>query len=334
MKNTKSVPIAVAVVVLLLGHVSATYPQTPTGNCEYFVETGHYVCNEFLEFFKTRGGVEIFGYPLTEAFDDPARKLRVQYFQRARMEWHPYNPDPYKVQLGLLADELGYSYPPARSDQVPAFNSSIHHYFSETHHVISYAFLKFFREKGGVDIFGYPRSEFMYQDGYIVQYFQRARMEWHPEIASGPQMRLTNLGEIYIEKFGVPDNYDDPLPPPAAGGGNAEEPPPMSQSSSVTKLDVSASVRYVITGRRGTQTIFVYVNDQRQEPVEGVAVSAVIHYQASDQTCEFAVTNASGFTRCGFEIQPSSPGKKVVIDVTVTHGSLTSTTQTFFLPWW
>lgn len=321
-----------AVVVLLLGNVSAIYAQAPTGNCEYFAETGHYVCDEFLTFFKTRGGVEIFGYPLTEAFDDPVRKLRVQYFQRVRMELHPYNPDPYKVQLGLLVDELGYSYPPARSDQIPTFNSSIHHFFPETRHVVSYAFLKFFREKGGLDIFGYPRSEFMYQDGYIVQYFQRARMEWHPEVASGPQMRLTNLGETYIDKFGIPGDYDKPLPPPTSG--SPENPAPAPQPSPVTKLDVSASVRYVITGRSGTQTVFVYVNDQWQEPVEGAKVSAVIHYQSEDQTCEFATTNASGFTRCGFAIQPSPPGRKVVIDVTVTHSSLKSTTQTFFLPWW
>nr|HID12408.1 hypothetical protein [Anaerolineae bacterium] len=309
--------------------MSATHLQPPTGNCQYFVETGHYVCDEFLGFYETRGGLEIFGYPLTEAFDDPTRGLRVQYFQRARMEWHPYNPEPYKVQLGLLVDELGYRYPPARQEQIPAFNSPIHHYFPETGHVVSYAFLHFFREKGGLDIFGYPRSEFMYEDGYIVQYFQRARMEWHPEILSGPQMRLTNLGEIYIERFGIPGDYAEPRPPPERGG-----PYPTPLEPTVTKLYISASVRYVITGRQGVQTVFVYVTDQRQQPVQGVSVSMVVHYQSGDQRYEFKPTNASGFTRRSFDILPSPPGHKVVIDVTMTYGDLTATTQTFFLPWW
>jgi hypothetical protein len=30
----------------------------------------------------------------------------VQYFERARLEWHPTNVDPYKVQMGLLGREL------------------------------------------------------------------------------------------------------------------------------------------------------------------------------------------------------------------------------------
>ena len=314
-------------VAVLLGGVSATYPQTTAGNCRYFVETGHRVCDEFLQFYETRGGTEIFGYPLTEAFDDPTHGLRVQYFQRARMERHPDNPDPYKVQLALLVDELGYRYPPARPEQIPASNSALFRYFPETGHVVSYAFLDYFREKGGLDIFGYPRSELMYEDGYIVQYFQRARMEWHPEVISGPQMRLTNLGEIYIERFGIPGDYDKPL-------SAQDDPYAPPTGPSVTGLYVSASVRYVITGRQGTQTVFVYVTDQRQQPVQGAAVRMTVHYQSADQRYEFEPTNASGFTRRGFEISLSPPGQKVVIDLTVTYGGLTATTQTFFLPWW
>ena len=327
MRSVRSLAM-VALVVVLLGSVTATYAQTPTGDCRYFVETGHYVCDEFLEFYDTRGGSEIFGFPLTEAFEDSVLRLRVQYFQRVRMEWHPSNPAPYKVQLGLLADELigklGYHFPPPPPEQIPAFNNDVHHYFSETGHVVSHAFLKYFREKGGVDIFGYPRSEFMLEDGYVVQYFQRARMEWHPEFSSGPQMRLTYLGETYLEHFPVPQE-----------GPGSSRPQDRPQEYRTTELSISASVRYAITGRQGVQTVFVYVNDQQQQPLQGAAVRMVVHYQSGDQAYEFKPTNASGFTRRNFDLSPSSlPGQKVVIDVTVTHGDLTATTQTFFLPWW
>jgi hypothetical protein len=329
-RNVRHLSAVVVVVSLLAVSIAATHSQTPGGQCEYFTETGHYVCDEFLEFFKTRGGLEIFGYPLTEAFDDPARGLWVQYFQRARMEWHPYNSAPYNVQLGLLIDELGYTYFPTSKDEHPAFNSSVHHYFSETDHIVSYAFLTYFREKGGVDIFGYPRSEFMYEDGYIVQYFQRARMEWHPEAAPGSQMRLTDIGELYIEQFGLPGDYATPLPPPARPGDDpSKTPEPL-----VTKLGASASVRYVIMGRQGTQTVFVYVNDQRHEPVQGATVKAIVRYQSGDQTYTCDTTNPSGFAKCSFDIQLSPPGEKVVIDVKVDYGGMTATTQTFFLPWW
>jgi hypothetical protein len=61
----------------------------------------------------------------------------------------------------------------------------------------------------------------------------------------------------------------------------------------------------------------------------------VVHYPSGDQYYEFdELTNDSGFTGHYFDIPPASPGQKVVIAVTVTYGSLTGTTQTFFLPWW
>jgi len=328
MRCGRSFLVVVMMAALLLGSVSATYPQQPPGeNCEYFAETGHYVCGEFLEFYEARGELEIFGYPLTEAFEDPARGLRVQYFQRARIELHPENLAPYRVLLGLLVDELGYHFPPVSPEQIPASNNSLHHYFPETDHVVSYAFLDYFLEQGGLDIFGYPRSEFMYEDGYIVQYFQRGRMEWHPENLSGPQMRLTNLGEAYIERFGVSEESRQPA-------RIDENTIPAPLESRVTRLNVSASVRNVITGRQGIQTVFVYVTDQWQQPVPGAAVRVVVHYQLRDVRYECEPTNESGFTWSSFEISTAPPGQKVVVDVTVTYGGLTGTTQTFFLPWW
>jgi len=323
-------PLAVGMMVaVLISSLSAAYPPSLNEDCLYFAETGHYVCGEFLELFETRGGLEIFGYPLTEACDDPRFGLSVQYFQRARMEYHPYNSEPYKVLLGLLVDELGYEYPPARPEQIPASDNALHHYFRETGHVVSYEFLRYFHEKGGLDIFGYPRSEFMYEDGYIVQYFQRVRMEWHPEDSSGPQMRLTNLGEIYVERFGVPEGCDKlPQSPPIIEG---------SPESVPIELHVSASVRNVITGREGRQTVFVYATDQRQQPVQGAVVKMVVRYQSGDQHYEFEPTNASGFTSFSFDILSAPPGRKVVIDVTGMYydgTTSTGTTQTFFLPWW
>jgi hypothetical protein len=317
---------------LLLGSVSVSQAidqQPPDDNCEYVTETGHYVCEPFREFYETRGGLEIFGYPLTEAFGDPARGLRVQYFQRARMEWRPHNPEPYKVQLGLLVDELGRRFPLANPDEIRP-NGARHHYFPETGHVVSYGFLDYFREKGGLDIFGYPRSEVVSEEGYLVQYFQRARMEWHPEDPSGPRMRLTNLGEVYVERFGLPGNYDEPLPPPARPGDSGATVPERV----VTELHVTASVRHIVTGRTGNQTVYVYATDQRQQAVEGAVVSMAVHYQSGDQRYEFEPTDVHGFTSRSFDIHPAPPGRKVVVDVTLMYDDLTSKTQTFFLPWW
>ncbi|MGD8968027.1 MAG: hypothetical protein PVI07_11020, partial [Anaerolineae bacterium] len=331
--------IVLAATVLATG-LAARNPQTSEPECEYFNETGHFVCGEFLSFFKTRGGLEVLGYPLTEAFTDPTHgDLTVQYFQRARMEWRPQNPAPYRVQLGLLADELEYNYPAAQLEQTPSSNGALHHYFPETQHVVSYAFLDYFRSRGGIDIFGYPTSEFLYEGGRVVQYFQRARMEWHPESAAGSQINLANLGEMYLERFDLPGNYDDPIPPPAELGETPLTAPRFGEGTSspnqgVTGLRLSASVRHAITGRQGTQTLFVYVDDQQQQPVQGASVAVVARYPSNRQQVELGPTDERGFAKGSFEILPAPPGERVIIDVTVTYEGLEETTQTFFLPWW
>ena len=329
-----SLILIVMVAAVLVSGVSVTCaqpqsqdpPQSAGGGCLYFGETGHWVCGDFLEFFETWGEIETFGYPLSRAFDDPMRGLEVQYFQRARMELHPHNPEPYKVLLGLLVDELGYQFSEARLEQMPPYNSNLHHYFPETGHVVSYAFLDYFREKGGLDIFGYPRSEFTYEGGRVVQYFQRVRMEWRPEALSGAQIYLTPLVETHLERFDIPEEHLQPetVAPPGI----------MNPTSGPTKLNATASVRHVITGREGGQTVFIYVTDQWDQPVPGAAAKTVVHYQSSDAHYECAPTDESGFTWCSFDILSSPPGRKVVVDVTVTRGDLTGTTKTFFLPWW
>ncbi len=274
------------------------------------------MCDEFLAFYIERGGLEIFGYPLTEAYEDPQLGLRVQYFQRARMEWHPDNEMPHKVQLGLLVDELGYDYPRASLEEIPAVPDPNRQYFPVTGHVVAYAFLDYFREKGGVDIFGYPRSELLYEDGYYVQYFQRARMEWHPEDAVGMQVRLTNVGEIYVRRH---DINIDPL------------------IIELRQLNATASVRHVVVEQRGMQTVFVYIVDQYENPVEGVDVEGVIRYhngELVEQACSFGRTDARGFAQCDFDFAGVRPGRKVLIDVTARRDGLTDMAQTFFFLWW
>jgi len=340
MKRAGSILTLVLAAALLVVGGGATGPQAEEADCTYFPETGHWVCGEFLTFFDARGGLEIFGYPLTESFDDPTHGgLHVQYFQRARLEWHPGNAEPHKVQLGLLVDELGYAFPPVRPEEAPSTNGALHHYFPTTQHVVSYAFLDYFREHGGLDIFGYPRSEFMYEGGRIVQYFQRARLAWHPEGGAGSQMRLANLGEIYLEEFELPGPYDDPVPPSAMPkesvfGTYSVAGETATFDDMVIRLGVSASVREAVTGRQGTQTLFVYVNDQQGHPLEGVTVTAVVRYPSRRQALELAPTDDGGFTKQSFEILPTPPGKRVIIDVTANYQDLKGATQTFFLPWW
>jgi len=71
----------------------------------WFTETGCHVGGAFWAYWRERGGLPNFGYPLTNERDESG--MTVQYFERAVFEWHPHNPDPYKVLLRRLgADAL------------------------------------------------------------------------------------------------------------------------------------------------------------------------------------------------------------------------------------
>jgi hypothetical protein len=73
----------------------------------YFGETGHGVRDPFLSFWLQNGGLDVFGYPISdevnEELDDGQIHL-VQYFERARLEQHLASDQ--QIQIGLLGHAL------------------------------------------------------------------------------------------------------------------------------------------------------------------------------------------------------------------------------------
>lgn len=167
--------------------------QVGAAAIRYFPETGHTLGGNFREFFETHGGLDTYGFPRTEPVMENG--FLVQYFQRARMEWHP---EISQVQLSLLGSTLtqGRTF----ATVTATANTPELKYFPETSHTVHHAFLSFFNSRGGLDQFGYPISEESVEDGFRVQYFQRARMEWHPELPQAYSVSLALLGDQYITK--------------------------------------------------------------------------------------------------------------------------------------
>ncbi|MFQ3630723.1 L,D-transpeptidase [Roseiflexus sp.] len=67
-------------------------------------------------------------------------------------------------------------------------------------------FLSFWRRNGGELIFGYPISGEMVEDGRIVQYFERARFEYHPEhLGTDYQVMLSLVGNELTQGRDFPD---------------------------------------------------------------------------------------------------------------------------------
>jgi hypothetical protein len=175
-----------------------------------------YVSAPFLDYWRTHGGLAIFGYPLSREIEvklEDGKTYTVQYFERARFEYHPENAAPDNVLLGQLGRAAHPVDPPATP--LPAAV-----YFPETGHNLHTGFRDYWEAHGGLAQFGYPLTEegveISATDGkpYTVQYFERARFEWHPENAGTPyEVLLGQLGrQVYTAGA-------EPAPPqtPASG---------------------------------------------------------------------------------------------------------------------
>ena len=76
-------------------------------------------------------------------------------------------------------------------------------YFFETGHNLRGVFLEYFNANGGLAQYGYPRTEqITLPDGRIVQWFQRARLEYNPA-APDLGIQLGLLGDEILTGMGA-----------------------------------------------------------------------------------------------------------------------------------
>jgi hypothetical protein len=251
-KRFVSLVLLVAVVTSLVawpqsGQAQQDVPETyPPYRAHFFPETGHSAVNWFLQKWQsTPNAMFLLGMPISEpfveeSFTNPGQYYRVQYFERGVLEEHPENygkeGNQYYV-LGRLMGKLAAQGREGEAGFQPVGDPGDGTWFGETQHTLKdepAPFRTFFYENGGLGVFGYPISEQFQEvnatDGqtYWVQYFERQRMEWHPEIEDPQyQILLGLLGKEYAEKHHATNPAFDyhaaheTLPHPFAYGYNA-----------------------------------------------------------------------------------------------------------------
>lgn len=168
----------------------------------------------FEGFYVARGGQQLLGLPLTPPMVVNGREI--QWFERARVEhWPEHVGTPYEVQLGRLGVEFTQSR--AFAQQGFFVSTPELRYFPETGHAVGGAFLRFWEANGGLDNFGLPISEEFDEvlpDGltYRVQYFERVRLEYHPQYAGTPyEVQLGLLGRALLSNEARPSTIQ-PVP--------------------------------------------------------------------------------------------------------------------------
>jgi len=249
------------------GAVPDTFPPYMA---EYYEQTGHSAVNSFQEFWRrTPNALFVLGYPISqplieESFTNPGEYYRVQYFERTVLEEHPENyGTPFYILGRLMANQIikgREGEPPFQPVGDPGDGT----FDGLTGHTLRDGpapFRNFWLNNGGLEVFGRPKSE-QFQEvnqangqTYWVQYFERQRMEWHPD-EPDPQYKilLGLLGNEYRDAHHAGESpfngveRDGGLPRQFVYGFNAhlyDQGSPWQDRGRALQLSKSAGVNWV-----------------------------------------------------------------------------------------
>jgi hypothetical protein len=300
-------------VLLMITGLSARPYQGPDG--VFFEETGYWVQGEFLDFYQSAPSPDrIFGRPISDVIADPIRPgIRVQYFERARMDYDPALAAGERVRLSNLGQTLRDESRPGEP-QTFSTNTNMCRTFSNGRPVC-YAFLQFYDRYNGPVYFGEPISGTESLDGRLVQYFERARMEWRSDRPTGERVVLTELGRI---------DYDIRV-----GGSNIPRATPL-------RLTAHAFVDRPVLAEGAEQQVFVVVYDQKQAPVRGVNIFVTVLYpDGHKEALRPEVTDEDGLSGASFRVKGVLPNQVVSVTVEAQQpNGAEAAAATWFRIWW
>lgn len=324
MRNFNRLIVLLFLLALLL-HPASTTAQSET--TRYFPETGYFVSGDFLEKYNSAPDpLKVYGYPITEEFiapgSSPVAGLRVQYFQKARFEYHPTEPSGSQVQIADLGSDLLALEDPGLPPLVLPNNHPACRYYTETGNQVCYAFLTFYDHHGSTAQLGLPISNIVTVNGRLVQYFEKARFEYRSELPSGQRVVLTNIGQIYF------DLYEDP-------GLQKHTSDDSRIPNTILELHVSAFPLKAVMPANGSQTIFILVQDQQSRPVQNAQITLTLRNADGIESQHTLIgANAMGVTSLTFSLRDQPLG---LVEVTVTanlNSQVRQQTRTSFRIWW
>lgn len=282
--------------LLLPAFMTGQVAAQPTSNWSpprtvYIPETGHTIDGVFLDFWRANNGISNYGYPITPELTENGRI--VQYFQFARFEYWPDDPNGNVVHLGKIGEELRPIFVqrtgpvlPRRSPQTDVASESARiarawlpldeeyankpntdtwRYIPETRHSVQHGFKAWWEATGEETYLGYPLTEEYVLRGVTYQVFERGQLAWK----EGSDPWLVPLGEVLAKRYRLDTSpqpqgdipvYDEDLfvPPPtptvSASGEKWIEVNLTTQYMTVWQGNTVVAETYVSTGRPGFDT--------------------------------------------------------------------------------
>jgi hypothetical protein len=188
-----------AVLLFALATLVSFQPAQAVSNERCFAETGFCISGPIRAYWERNGGLAAFGYPISAQRTEIVEQIwqgPVQWFERDRLEDHSAD------RQGVLAGRLGARYLEIQGrawqfGTEPARGEKSCVYFPQTGYNSCDTFLDYWKRNGAEVRFGYPISGVIQEtiggQTYSVQYFERRRMELHPENAGTPYAVLLGL---------------------------------------------------------------------------------------------------------------------------------------------
>ncbi|MCA9858746.1 MAG: L,D-transpeptidase [Thermomicrobiales bacterium] len=191
----------------------------------YIPETGHTIDGVFLDVWRDWGGASAFGNPITQEFEEDGQV--VQYYEYARFEYVPDDPDGQVVHFGeigrelkpntvfrakpalastgastdglsRIADELR-AWAPLTGSEARIPDSPTRRYIEATQHTIQNGFKDFWEATGEASFLGNPLTEEFRRGDTTYQIFERGKLSWTE--ATGVAMEP--VGSILVKQYGL-----------------------------------------------------------------------------------------------------------------------------------
>lgn len=218
----------------------------------YIPETGHTVDGVFLDTWREWGGATAFGNPITPEIEENGRI--VQYYEYARFEYVPDDPNGQIVQFGQIgrelkpttvfrskpqlwttgeqngleqiADELR-AWTPVTGSAAQIPDSPTRRYVTESQHTIQNGFKDFWEATGEANYLGNPVTEEFRRGDATYQIFERGKLSW----TSAGGVKMEPVGSILVKQYGL---QTEPLPTATDFPAYSEDlfippPPPVPQ---------------------------------------------------------------------------------------------------------
>lgn len=300
--------IPLAAVAIMPGHASAQGSDWAPPRTVFIPETGHTIDGVFLDQWRSGGGVNAYGNPITAELTENGHT--VQYYEYARFEYVPEDPNGIVVHLGDIGRELkpvtifraipDIEPNDAKSDAAAALahevrawvplgdwaaaqpNTDTRTYVAETRHTVQNGFKAFWDATGGAAYLGNPITEEFEAGGVRYQVFERGKLAW----TSSEGVTMLPVGSIlaklyHLDTTGTPTSdfptySEDLFIPPEPVGEPGElwiEVNLSTQYMIVWNGTIDIGETYVSTGRPGfdTPTGTFYINSKLDsQTMEGV----------------------------------------------------------------